>query len=30
VVIGKGQVRWQGSSAELRAADEIKRTWLGV
>jgi branched-chain amino acid transport system ATP-binding protein len=30
VVIGKGRVRWQGSSADLRLADEVKRTWLGV
>jgi branched-chain amino acid transport system ATP-binding protein len=30
VVIGKGQVRWQGSSAALREAGEITRTWLGV
>jgi len=29
-VIGKGQVRWSGSSEGLRAAEEIKATWLGV
>jgi branched-chain amino acid transport system ATP-binding protein len=29
-VIGKGQVRWQGPAAELRAAEDVKATWLGV
>jgi branched-chain amino acid transport system ATP-binding protein len=30
VVLGKGRVRWTGTSAELRAADEVRQTWLGV
>jgi branched-chain amino acid transport system ATP-binding protein len=30
LVLGKGLIRWQGTSAALRADDEIKRTWLGV
>ncbi len=30
VVLGKGRVRWTGTSAELRAADDIRHTWLGV
>jgi branched-chain amino acid transport system ATP-binding protein len=30
VVIGKGQVRWQGPSAALRQASDIMGTWLGV
>jgi branched-chain amino acid transport system ATP-binding protein len=29
-VLGKGRVRWSGTSEELRQADEIRRTWLGV
>lgn len=29
-VIGKGQVRWQGTAAAMRSAEEIKATWLGV
>jgi len=29
-VIGKGQVRWQGSAEAMRSAEEIKATWLGV
>ena len=30
IVLGKGRVRWQGTTAELAAAEEIKRVWLGV
>ncbi len=30
VVLGKGRVRWTGSSEELRKADQIRQTWLGV
>ncbi len=30
VVLGKGRVRWSGTSAQLRAADDIRHTWLGV
>lgn len=30
VVLGKGRVRWSGTSTELRAADDIRHTWLGV
>jgi len=30
VILGKGRVRWRGTSAELRAADDIRHTWLGV
>ena len=30
VVLGKGRVRWTGTSEELRAADEVRHTWLGV
>ena len=30
VVLGKGRIRWQGTSAELAAAEDIQRTWLGV
>ena len=29
-ILGKGRVRWQGSTAQLNDADEIKQTWLGV
>ena len=29
-VIGKGQVRWHGAAADLRSAEEVKATWLGV
>jgi branched-chain amino acid transport system ATP-binding protein len=29
-VIGKGQVRWRGTAAELKAAEDVKATWLGV
>lgn len=29
-VLGKGQIRWQGTAENLRANDEIKRTWLGI
>jgi branched-chain amino acid transport system ATP-binding protein len=30
VILGKGRVRWRGTSAELRAADDVRHTWLGV
>jgi branched-chain amino acid transport system ATP-binding protein len=30
VVLGKGRVRWQGLTADFRAADDIRHTWLGV
>jgi branched-chain amino acid transport system ATP-binding protein len=30
VVLGKGRVRWTGSSEELRRADTIRQAWLGV
>jgi branched-chain amino acid transport system ATP-binding protein len=30
VVLGKGRVRWSGTSEELRKADETRHTWLGV
>jgi branched-chain amino acid transport system ATP-binding protein len=30
VVLGKGRVRWQGTSEELRQADAIRQAWLGV
>ena len=30
VVLGKGRVRWTGTSEELRTADKVRRTWLGV
>ena len=29
-VIGKGQVRWHGRAQDLRTAEDIKATWLGV
>ena len=29
-VIGKGQVRWQGRSGDLKTAEDVKATWLGV
>ncbi len=29
-VLGRGKVRWQGSSAELVAEDEVQHRWLGV
>ena len=29
-VLGKGRIRWDGSPAELDAAEEIKHTWLGI
>ena len=29
-VLGKGRIRWDGSPAELDAAEEIRHTWLGV
>ena len=30
IVLGKGRVRWTGTSEELRKADDIRHTWLGV
>ena len=30
VVLGKGRVRWAGTSEELRSADKVRQTWLGV
>ena len=30
VVLGKGRVRWTGTSDELRRADTIRQAWLGV
>ena len=30
VVLGKGRVRWTGTAEELRKADDIRHTWLGV
>ena len=30
VVLGKGRVRWTGTSEELRTADKVRQTWLGV
>ncbi len=30
VILGKGRVRWRGSCEELRKADDIRHTWLGV
>jgi branched-chain amino acid transport system ATP-binding protein len=30
VILGKGRVRWSGTSAQLRAADDVRHTWLGV
>ncbi|PRY87352.1 ABC transporter ATP-binding protein [Donghicola tyrosinivorans] len=29
-VVGKGQVVWTGSAAEIRANEEVQHTWLGV
>jgi branched-chain amino acid transport system ATP-binding protein len=29
-VIGKGQVRWQGRAENLKSAEDVKATWLGV
>jgi branched-chain amino acid transport system ATP-binding protein len=30
VVLGKGKVRWTGTSEELRKADDVRHTWLGI
>src|SRR5262245_39897067 len=30
VILGKGRVRWSGTSAELRQADDVRHTWLGA
>jgi branched-chain amino acid transport system ATP-binding protein len=30
VILGKGRVRWSGTSKQLRQADEVRHTWLGV
>ena len=29
-VLGKGQIRWTGSSAEIKADQDVQRNWLGV
>ena len=29
-VLGKGQIRWSGSSAEIKADQDVQRNWLGV
>ena len=30
VILGKGRVRWSGTGAQLRQADDVRHTWLGV
>ncbi|MDB5569370.1 MAG: transporter ATP-binding protein [Hyphomicrobiales bacterium] len=30
VVLGKGRVRWTGACEDLKGADDVRRTWLGV
>lgn len=30
VILGKGRVRWSGTSAQLRETDDVRHTWLGV
>jgi branched-chain amino acid transport system ATP-binding protein len=30
VVLGKGRVRWSGTSEDLRHAEDVRHTWLGV
>ncbi|MFL6798270.1 MAG: ABC transporter ATP-binding protein [Xanthobacteraceae bacterium] len=30
VVLGKGRVRWTGTTEELRRAENVRHTWLGV
>jgi branched-chain amino acid transport system ATP-binding protein len=30
VVLGKGRVRWTGTGEELRKADDVRHTWLGI
>lgn len=30
VVLGKGQVRWTGTTEQLRKADDVRHTWLGI
>jgi branched-chain amino acid transport system ATP-binding protein len=30
VILGKGRVRWSGTNDQLRQADEVRHTWLGV
>lgn len=30
VVVGKGQIVWSGTSAEIKAAEDIQHMWLGV
>jgi branched-chain amino acid transport system ATP-binding protein len=30
VILGKGRVRWCGTNEQLRQADEVRHTWLGV
>ena len=29
-VLGKGRIRWEGTPAELDAAEHVKHTWLGI
>jgi len=29
-VLGKGRIRWEGTSERLRGEEDVKRTWLGV
>ena len=29
-VLGKGQLRWQGTPTEFAAAEEVKHRWLGI
>jgi branched-chain amino acid transport system ATP-binding protein len=30
VILGKGRVRWTGTSEELSQADDVRHTWLGI
>jgi branched-chain amino acid transport system ATP-binding protein len=30
VILGKGLVRWTGTCEQLRRADDVRHTWLGV
>jgi branched-chain amino acid transport system ATP-binding protein len=30
VVLGKGRVRWTGTSEEIQKADDVRHTWLGI
>jgi branched-chain amino acid transport system ATP-binding protein len=29
-VLGKGRIRWTGTSEDLRKADDVRHTWLGI